>query len=297
MSSSILAVSREREFVCQLYRLQHIVSKANLCCYLTLTSDHINNFCFVVLPSSEKKFTRFSEARRAKFLPLPNFFIIIIASLFCNNRTNLNLMCRNKATLYLKVVTFIQNIWPLAEIKVCCHTGQTSWRGPRNTMQFYAGGSCHFFWSCWTSRSATHLELLREEGLGKNSWKTQQHQRPKIQSFKAIGTRAFPASALKLQNQKEFRGACIWNRTGRHRGRTEQLLTNPSHLWKTSWRSKFQPTIRNSYFISVFLVGNLQVALTVAPACLGFFCAQRRRSSSTSPRPGTPSSWSPSRFD
>ena len=122
----------------------HSFESKSLLLPIVLTSDHINNFCFVVLPFSEKKFTRFSEARRAKFLPWPNFFIIIIASLFCNNRTNLNLMCRNKATLYLKVVTFIQNIWPLAEIKVCCHTGQTSWRGPRNTMQFYAGRSCHF---------------------------------------------------------------------------------------------------------------------------------------------------------
>ena len=159
----------------------------------------------------------------------------------------------------MKVVTFIQNIWPLPEIKVCCHTGQTSWRGPRNTMQFYARRSC------WTSRSATHLEQLREEGLEKNSWKTQQHQRPKIQSFKAIGRRAFPASAFKLQNQKEVRGARIWNRTGR----TEQLLTNPSHLWKTSWRSKFQPTIRRSYFISVFFCR--QPSSDRRPCLLGFF--------------------------
>ena len=104
MSSCILGVSRGREFVCQIYpfKTQNFESKS-LLLPIVLTSDHIDNFRFVVLPSSEKKFITFSEARRAKFLPwskickLIEFFFIVITSLFCSYRTfktNLNLMCR-----------------------------------------------------------------------------------------------------------------------------------------------------------------------------------------------------------
>ena len=98
VSSSILAVSREREFICKLYSFKtHSFANKSLLLPIVLTSDHMDNFRFVVLPSSEKKFTTFSEARRAKFPPWPIFFfIIVITSLFCNYRTfktNLNLMC------------------------------------------------------------------------------------------------------------------------------------------------------------------------------------------------------------
>ena len=70
VSSCILGVSREREFVCQIYpfKTHNFVSKS-LLLPIVLTSDHIDNFRFVVLPSSEKKFITYSEARRAKFLP------------------------------------------------------------------------------------------------------------------------------------------------------------------------------------------------------------------------------------
>ena len=77
VSSSILAVSREREFVCQLYPFRtHSFESKSLLLPIVLTSDHTDNFCFVVLPSSEKKFTTFSEARRAKFPPWPNFLLL-----------------------------------------------------------------------------------------------------------------------------------------------------------------------------------------------------------------------------
>ena len=61
-----------RTWVCQFYPFRtHSFESKSLLLPIVLTSDHIDNFCFVVLPSSEKKFTTFSEARRAKFLPWP----------------------------------------------------------------------------------------------------------------------------------------------------------------------------------------------------------------------------------
>ena len=86
VSSSILAVSREREFICKLYSFKtHSFANKSLLLPIVLTSDHMDNFRFVVLPSSEKKFTTFSEARRAKFPPWPIFFF------YCNNLSFLQL--------------------------------------------------------------------------------------------------------------------------------------------------------------------------------------------------------------
>ena len=70
-SSSILVVSREREFVWFFILSNHIVSKESLLMSIALTLDHGDDFRFVLLPSCEKKLTTFSEARRARFPPWP----------------------------------------------------------------------------------------------------------------------------------------------------------------------------------------------------------------------------------
>ena len=74
VSSSILAVSREREFVCQFCPFKtHNFESKSLLLPIALTSDHRDNFGFVAVPFSEKKLTTFSEARRAKFPKFPQF--------------------------------------------------------------------------------------------------------------------------------------------------------------------------------------------------------------------------------
>ena len=87
VSSSILAVSREREFVCRIYPFKtHNFESKSLLLPIVLTSDHIDNFRFVVLPPSEKKFITFSEARRAKFPPWSKICKLIEVNFFyCNN--------------------------------------------------------------------------------------------------------------------------------------------------------------------------------------------------------------------
>ena len=88
VSSSILAVPRERQIIGKLYSFKtHSFANKSLLLPIVLTSDHMDNFRFVVLPSSEKKFTTFSEARRAKFPPWPIFFFFFN----CNNLSFLQL--------------------------------------------------------------------------------------------------------------------------------------------------------------------------------------------------------------
>ena len=71
-SSSILVVSREREFVCCFYPFKpHSFEGESLLMSIALTLDDRDDFRFALLPSCEKNLTTFSEARRAKFPPWP----------------------------------------------------------------------------------------------------------------------------------------------------------------------------------------------------------------------------------
>ena len=71
--------------------LKHNFESKSLLLPIVLTSDHIDNFRFVVLPSSEKKFITFSEARRAKFLPWSKICKLIEFFFYCNNLSFLQL--------------------------------------------------------------------------------------------------------------------------------------------------------------------------------------------------------------